>query len=207
MARPIIEAKANWTPIRDAFFQRTPVPTWSELADEFGVSSAIIGRVANDEQWAIKRQKAQEKALQAIGAGEIIAEAISADRQTVEQLRRSAASLLMAVEQAGQHLVQLMADPANLRKGLDMSNTASFVLSNTANALKTCGVVGIPKALSDAGKSGNNQWDKQLLQQINVTVQGLQSPVIATESQPKTAGNADIKDGANSQVVDVATDS
>ena len=160
----------DWQAMRAAYMQRCPVPTYTELAEEWGVSSAIVARTANDQQWAISRKRAQDEALQAVNAGSVIMEAISADKETVEQLRRSAISTLIAVEQAGQHLLSVLADPKNLRKGLDMANTASFTLSNIANALKTVGVVGIPKALSDAGKSGNGQWDKGLLQQINVTV-------------------------------------
>ena len=178
-----VEGKANWQPIRDACLQRTPVPTFTELAEEFGLSSAIVARVANDEQWALARQKAQDKALQSARAGEVIMEAIGAENATVEQLRRAALSILLGVEQAGQHLVKLMADPANLRKGLDMANTASFTLANTANALKTVGVIGIPKELANAGKSANGQWDKGLLQQINVTVQGLQQPTVSSTAQ------------------------
>lgn len=173
----------DWAAIRDAYMQRTPVPTYTELSEEYGVSCAVVARVANDQQWAICRKRAQDAALQAVNAGSVIMEAISADKETVEQLRRSAISTLIAVEQAGQHLLTLMSNPVNLRKGLDMANTASFALSNIANALKTVGVVGIPKALSDAGKMDNGRWDKGLLQQINVTVQSLQQPVVSTTAQ------------------------
>ena len=198
-----LEQNANWAIIREEYLSESPAPTYTELADRHGVSTMLISRMAGEEQWPQARLKRQQLALEKANAGQIIAEAISAEREVIDKAKSLAIKLLSAVELAIEQVAALADSEGKEKKMLDLANTASFCLLNTSNAMKALGVVGLPKALNDAGKSGNGQWDKQLLQQINVTVQGL----TASETQRKV----DIVETApkveNVQVADTAVNS
>lgn len=206
-----LEAKANWGPIRDAYLQETPCPTYLELSERFGVNKGLVGRIGLEENWPEMRLKRQQAALQAINAGQVIAEAITAERQIVDKAKQVTSTIMEAVNGVAQTLVSMSNDQANVRKVSDIANTLSFTISNLCNAMKALGVVGLPKALNDAGKSGNGQWDKQLLQQINVTVQGLTSAPAKVETETKSQGKEVVIETEpkteNAQVVDAETSS
>jgi len=62
-----------------------------------------------------------------------------------------------------------------LSSRINLANTLTFALSNTAKAMKDLGIVGFAGKLKEEGTSGNNQWDPKLLAQVNVTIQNLAS--------------------------------
>lgn len=164
----------DWQAIRDAYLQRSPCPTYKGLAEEFEVPISSLGAVGREENWPQMRLDRQNRALQQIKAGEIIAEAITADKVCTDRAKQAALKLYDVIDSVAEALKEQANDIDKARKVADMINTLSFALYNTSNALKTLGVVGMPKQLGEAGaKLPNGHWDKGLLQQINVTIGGL----------------------------------
>ena len=177
-----LESKADWASIRDAYLTETPTPTYSELAERYGVSTSLVSRMAREEDWPNLRLQKQAVALQQIKAGEIIAQAVTASSLAIKRAEKVALDLFAALEDTIGSIRGIVNDEKSARKAFDMLNTASFAFSNTCQGLKTLGVVGLPKELANAGKSGNGQWDKSLLNQINLTINGLTGQVSGQDS-------------------------
>ena len=199
-AEQLTERGNKWDIVRDAYLNRAPCPSYKELSEEFGIPHSSVSMMAREENWPQLRLDIQNKALAALGAGEIIAKAITAENQITDTAKQVVIKLLGKLELI---IENSPTDEKNRKKSADILNTCSFAIQNCSNSMKALGIVGLPKELKDAGKSGNNQWDKQLLQQINVTVQGL----TASETQRKV----DIVETApkveNVQVADTAVNS
>jgi hypothetical protein len=188
-----LESKADWASIREDYLTDTPTPTYSELAERYGVSTSLVSRMAREEDWPNLRLKKQAVALQQIKAGEIIAQAVTASSLAIKRAEKVALDLFAALEDTIGSIRGIVNDEKSARKAFDMLNTASFAFSNTCQGLKTLGVVGLPKELANAGKSANNQWDKGLLQQINVTIGSLtgQAQVTAQDTAQSRSETTD----------------
>jgi len=155
--------------MRLAYVEREIKPTLDELSEEFGGSVARISKVSVDESWGIARADRIEKRLLAAEAGQIILKAVSGDQSLSDAAKNTALIVLRQLGELAERLDQTKADSTRA----DVLNNISFALSNTCNALKTMGVVGISKTLNDAGKEDNGRWNPQMLSQINLTVQNL----------------------------------
>lgn len=196
----LIEGKNRWDYLREIFLTRTPCPSYKELSEEFGIPHSTVSKVGREENWPQLRLDKQNKALAAVGAGEIIAKAITAETQITDTAKQVVIKLLGKLEEI---IENSPTDEKNRKKSADILNTCSFAIQNCANSMKMLGIVGLPKELKEAGKLGNNQWDKQLLQQINVTVSNLASPAKDSVKVEASATQASADSGQTAQVVDV----
>lgn len=170
---PIPKRKIDWQPIREAFVKRPARPTYDELADEFQVARSTITSASSDEGWPILRAQYLETALTNSGAKEIIINALSCAKAIVD----AAATFGLVMFQS---LGEVVNDPKFAGNApstrAEVLNTCSFAAANTARAMRELGVVGFAKALNQGGKEANGQWNPEMLNQINVVVQNLQTP-------------------------------
>lgn len=176
--KDILERTAKWDILRDAFLHRTPCPSYKELGEEFGVPHSSVSAMGREENWPKLRLDMQNQALAKAQAGEVLAKAITAETVLTDNAKNVAIKLLGKLEEI---IENCPTDEKTLRKSSDVLNTCSFAIHNVCSSMKNIGIVGLPRELKEAGKLGNNQWDKQLIQQINLTVQGLQA---APSAQP-----------------------
>lgn len=162
----------DWPPIRAAFMERTPAPTWKELSAEFAVPLATVQQVASTEGWSIARLSRASAALERANAAEKLAEAAALQHGLASRVSDVALQTLDALGKTLSDLADKDLAPST-RAGVVQQ--VSFSIGNVANALKSLGVVGLPKALMDTLTDGKGKADPQTLQaalnQINVTVQ------------------------------------
>lgn len=182
MANPDLPRRViDWQSIRDFYIKTPQRPTFDEMADKFAVARSSISNASSDEGWPIIRANYLDAQIQASGAREIILSALSCAKAIVDAGTNFGLVMLQeltAVVQDG----ALATRAASTRA--DVLNTCSFAAANTARAMKDLGVVGFAKALSDEGKGGNGQWNPQMLQQINLTVQNLTAQAAAKPGDP-----------------------
>lgn len=188
----------NWEVIREAFINRVPTPTLTELSREFGVSVSAVSRCASSEMWSEARLKRFEDKLKEAGASELILKAIQGEGSLVQACRETSAK---AIRCADLIIERLEADtetkPSTQASTL---NNVCFALSNLSNLIKSVGLVGMPGDIRNGrrnadGSTDPQTWEKGMLQQINVTVQNLQG-------QAKAAAKVE----AAQPVVEVATE-
>lgn len=160
----------DWGAIRRAYIESTERPTHQELATQFSCPENRIARVASEEGWAMLRAQRLEAALKEGNASEIILKAAKVDQTHVRNLSGVA---IAALAELARILTDLSKDERAPSTRAQVVQSVSFSMLNVANALKTAGCVGIPKALADGARNGNGAWDAGMLQQINVTVQNL----------------------------------
>ena len=170
-----LEGKANWEPVRQAYLQRIPAPSYRDLANEFGIPQSTVAKMGLEERWPQLRLDQQNAAMQLVGASDVIVQALTAERQAIDQAKQVAMGILCAINNVLESIVDESSDPKRARKTSDFLQTCSFTYANVTKGLKDIGVVGFPKELADAGKGANGKWDSKLLNQINVTIQGLTS--------------------------------
>lgn len=162
----------DWIPIREAFIKRPAKPTYDELSEEFGINYSTIANTCADEGWPVLRAQFLDAQLQSSGAKEIILNALSCAKAIVDSA--STFGLVMFQQLTGIIQDQKLAGLAPSTRA-EVLNTASFAAANTSRAMKELGVVGFAKALNDSGREGNHQWNPEMLTQINLTVQNMQS--------------------------------
>lgn len=167
----------EWQPLRDAFVQRSPRPTYAELSTEFSVPISTIGQCASEEAWTSMRAQYLETKLKEADASAVLLEAIKIDRTLI----RAISDLALVALNRVKHEIERLTDDKATSTNVEVLNTASFCATNFARALKDCGVIGLPKGMAADGKEANGRWNPEMLQQINVTVQNL------TESAAKAA--------------------
>ena len=169
----VLTSTANWTEMRRAYVEREVRPTLEELSQEFGSNPPRISNVAIDESWGIARAERIEKRLR--------------DSEAAETAKNTCLSVLRQLGHLAEGLDRKKGDSTRA----NTLNNISFAISNTCNALKTMGIIGVTKGLP---KDGDGKLDMGFLQQINVTVatikdqagNGKESPVAVTVESTAT---------------------
>lgn len=173
----------DWVPIRERFINAPERPTWGELETEFGTSSDKIRVAASDEGWAMLRAKRTAALVERSGAHQMLLAAAENQKVITDRFCSISVGTVEALEKVlteidGDVLEEGATKPrklaASTRAGI--LNNVSFALLNLANALKSSGVVGLPRALMNEieaktpkGEAGKD-FLKTALQQINLTV-------------------------------------
>ena len=171
MAKAILAPrdKAELENVRKAFIERSQRPTYNELAGEFGIPHSTIGKYAAQESWIALRAERLEKKVVASDALATIDEAIRVDKTLTRGFSDGVILVLEKVKEA----INSVADERAPQTKLQAYNTASFTLLNLSNTCKNIGLVALGKKLDDAGKEDNGRWNPQLLNNINLTINGL----------------------------------
>ena len=164
--------------VRRTFIEAEERPTYEKLADEFSVPLNTIKNWAAEEGWQRMRMANLEMLAEKGDALGVLVRAAKIDRSLVDA---AANNLLLAHERITQCLSDIDCKRAVSSRSQTI-NTLTFALLNLANTAKAAGLVGMPKGLGDEGKSGNGQWNPQLLNQINVTVNTLKEKAAATQA-------------------------
>lgn len=185
-----LERPFDWPAIREAFINRPERQEFAELAEEFTVSERRLRRAASDEGWVVARAAYLEKQLIACDAKSAVLLAMRADATVLREFTDLALRIMLELKRCVEDVGASRNKPSG-RAGI--LNTCGFAMANIGKALKDVGVVGIPDKLKDAAMKGNGQWDAGLLQQINVTVQNLQTQKpgnapVDTPEKPSAAG-------------------
>ena len=182
-----LPAKYNWIPVRDAFVTEEVRPTYEELATRFNVPVGTLGRVCSDQSWPDLRVKYQ---LEIINKSDALAVITAASKDSTVLSGMAFEALAQIISGILRALSDLDKDAEIKPRGrMDILNTATFAMQNASNAARGFGITNLPEALKRAasglpGAPGNGTWDKQLLQQINVTVNGLQEAKSKASAEP-----------------------
>lgn len=182
--------QAEMEKVRRAFIDRPHRPTYEELAGEFGVPKPTIGKYAAQESWIALRAERLENKVVASDALATIDEAIRVDKTLTRSFSDGVILVLERVKEA----VNSVDDERAPQTKLQAYNTASFTLQNLANTCKAMGLVGFGKKLDEAGKEDNGRWNPQLLNNINLTINGLREKAakevpaqVVSEDDPESA--------------------
>ena len=159
-----------WDKVRARFCESPERPTYKELSEEFHLPEKTICAAAFDQGWPILRARHIDERLEAAGARETVLAAVLASRAIVSTGENVGMSMLQKIAALASEL-----EEGALSSRINLANTLTFALSNTAKAMKDLGIVGFAGKLKEEGQSGNNQWDPKLLAQVNVTIQNLAS--------------------------------
>jgi len=168
----------DWNPIREAFVTRTPIPSYTELAGEFGLSVSAVSRVANEENWAEARLGRIQQQLKEAGASELILSALRGEGRIMEQARSVCAQAVSAAELIIQSIAANTEAVKDSTRATTLNNVC-FALANLGRFIDSIGAVGMPRDLRNAKNAGQGEngqpWEKGMLQQISVTVQNIQA--------------------------------
>ena len=188
MAKAILAPrdKAELENVRKAFIERAQRPTYNELAGEFGIPHSTIGKYAAQESWIALRAERLEKKLVASDALATIDEAIRVDSTLT---RSFSDGVILVLEKVKETINGVDEDRAPQTK-LQAYNTASFTLLNLSNTCKNLGLVALGKKLDDAGKEQNGRWNPQLLNNINLTINGLREKAKAEPAPVEPVNDA-----------------
>lgn len=174
----------DWPVIREAFITRTPTPQYKELAEEFMCTPQAVSACARDQDWPGMRLAVQEKKLKEAGASELILAALQSEGSLLNQARSVIQQFLSAVEITLQSLVEDQTGKPSSRA--DTLNKLGFAVGNLGKFVDSVGLVGMPGTLRKeaykGGQENGGSWQKGMLQQINVTVQNLQSEAKQAEA-------------------------
>ncbi len=176
----------NWQPIREAYVQRSPKPTYTELSKEYAVSISRISEVSSEEVWDNLRAGFAEQRLKEAGASELVLRAIQNEGVILNGARDIAAKVLIGLRVILEELGDADKAPKSLGARADIINTVTFALANMGKFLESLGLVGMHKELRKVRREGEQNgsgWEAGVMQQINVTVQNLQSQAKAAESE------------------------
>jgi hypothetical protein len=142
------------------------------------------------------RNQRSEKALQESEANAILSRTLREVHPAPAMLGEVIVDLLSKLTSA---VEKLETDPNAARKEADICNTISFAVLNASNALKNAGILGFDALLKKhgaeaGGVDGHGKWDKGLLQQINVTVQGMTARAEATSKSSEPVSVSESSD-------------
>lgn len=186
----------DWIAAKKAYVERTPCPSYTDLAKEFGCSLQSISNVAREEDWPAFRKTRQEKTMAECNANDAIIAAVKGEGPILQQARSVTAQFISAIELCVQ---KLMADAESMKPSsmANILNTIGFAMSNGGKFMDTIGLIGMQKELSKArreGSEGSVPWDKGMMQQINVTVTGMAAEAkAAMEAETKPVPTEDVK--------------
>lgn len=179
----------DWQPIREAYCRRSPKPTYTELSKEFNVSLSRTSEVSAEELWDDLRAGYAERRLKESGATELVMKAIEGEGFILHGAREVATKVLAGLRVILEELSDAEKAPKSLGSRADIINTVTFALANLAKFLEALGLVGMHKELRKLKHEGkaDGSWENGVMQQINVTVQNLQSEAKqagASKAQP-----------------------
>lgn len=185
VGRNIVE----WQPIREAYCQRSPRPSYTELSEEFSVSLSGISSVASEEAWDVLRAGYAEQKLKESGAATLLLKAIEGEGVILTGAREITTRVLIGLRVLLEELSDADKAPKSLGSRADILNTVTFALANLSKFMESVGLVGMHKELRKLKHEGkaDGSWENGVMQQINVTVQNLQSEAKqagASKAQP-----------------------
>ncbi len=159
---------------------RTPIPSYTELSKEFAVSAQSISRCANEENWAGLRLGRIEHQLKEAGASELILKAIQGEGQLVQKARELATKFCSAAEIMLEELTGESEKDTKISTRISSMNNLGFALANVSRFIEAVGLVGMPQDLRNSkrnasGNEAGQPWEKGMLQQITVTVNGIRA--------------------------------
>jgi hypothetical protein len=186
------QRSVDWQPLRDAFVQRSPRPSYSELSAEFNVPITTISICASEEAWTSLRAQFLETRLREADASAVLLEAIKIDRTLI----RTVSDLALVALNRLKHEIERLTDEKAPSTNVEVLNTCSFAAANFTRALKDTGVIGLPKGMSAEGKELNGRWNPEMLQQINVTVQNLTAQTKGETVVPAQVTQSDTPGGS-----------
>lgn len=184
----------DWPPIREAYITRSPLPSYTELSEEFPVSTQSISRCANEEGWAEMRLARIQGQLVKAGASELILESIKDEGKLLQSSRLTASN---AVEAANLIIerITLNSDETKDSTRATTLNNVCFALANLGRFIESIGIVGMAgriKGAKQAGESSDGQpWEKGMLQQINVTVKNIQAEAERAKPVAEVTGSTE----------------
>jgi len=118
-----------------------------------------------------------EEKLKEAGAGEVILRAM----KTSSLITSAGENAILTALQVVVRLYNALNFERAVSSNANVASTLSFAIANLSKSAKDLGLVGFPKELADAGKSGNGHWNPQMLQSINVTIgklKGEETPAV-----------------------------
>lgn len=186
MANPNFPLRTfDWPAIRKAFIDASERPSFAELAAQFKCSEDRIRKAAQEEGWATLRAAHLEAQLKNGDAAMALLRAAKMDTAVVSAVTNVSLNVIQKLEE----IIAQLESKKSVNTRANTLNTVTFALGNVTKALKEVGVVGIPKALKQAGLEGSNgQWSASMVSALNVTVQNIvgqqASPVAQPVAQP-----------------------
>jgi hypothetical protein len=178
MGNPNFIARAfDWVSVRRDFIEADERPTWGELAAKYKCAEDRLRRAAQEEGWATLRVAHLENQLKNGDAAMALLRAAKMDTAVVSAVTNVSLNVIQKLEE----IIAQLESKKSVNTRANTLNTVTFALGNVTKALKEVGVVGIPKALKQAGMEGSNgQWSASMVSALNVTVQN----IVGQQPQP-----------------------
>ena len=178
MANPNFATRTfDWASVRRDFIEAEERPTWAELAAKYKCSDERLRRAAQDEGWATLRVAHLEAQLKNGDAAVALLRAAKMDTAVIAAVTNVSLNVIQKLEE----IIGQLETKKSVNTRANTLNTVTFALGNVTRALKEVGVVGIPKALKQAGMEGSNgQWSASMVSALNVTVQN----IVGQQAQP-----------------------
>ena len=178
MANPNFTLRAfDWASVRRDFIEADERPTWAELAAKYKCAEDRLRRASQDEGWATLRVAHLEAQLKNGDAAVALLRAAKMDTAVVSAVTNVSLNVIQKLEE----IIGQLETKKSVNTRANTLNTVTFALGNITRALKEVGVVGIPKALKQAGMEGSNgQWSPAMVSALNVTVQN----IVGQQAQP-----------------------
>jgi hypothetical protein len=182
MANPNFPLRTfDWPAIRKAFIDASERPSFSELAAQFKCTEDRIRKAAQEEGWATLRAAHLENQLKNGDAAMALLRAAKMDTTVVAAVTNVSLNVIQKLEE----IIAQLESKKSVNTRANTLNTVTFALGNVTKALKEVGVVGIPKALKQAGMEGSNgQWSASMVSALNVTVQNIVGQQAAPMAKP-----------------------
>ena len=182
MANPNFTLRTfDWVSVRRDFIEADERPTWAELAAKYKCSEDRLRRAAQDEGWATLRVAHLENQLKNGDAAVALLRAAKMDTAVIAAVTNVSLNVISKLEE----IIGQLETKKSVNTRANTLNTVTFALGNVTKALKDVGVVGIPKALKQAGMEGSNgQWSASMVSALNVTVQNIVGQQAAPMAKP-----------------------
>ena len=182
MGNPNFIARAfDWVSVRRDFIEADERPTWGELAAKYKCAEDRLRRAAQEEGWATLRVAHLENQLKNGDAAMALLRAAKMDTAVVSAVTNVSLNVIQKLEE----IIAQLESKKSVNTRANTLNTVTFALGNVTKALKEVGVVGIPKALKQAGMEGSNgQWSASMVSALNVTVQNIVGQQAAPMAKP-----------------------
>ncbi len=117
------------------------------------------------------------------GAATLVLKALEGEGVILSGAREITTRVLIGLRVILEELSDADKAPKSLGSRADILNTVTFALANLAKFMESVGLVGMHKELRKLKHEGSvdGSWQSGVMQQINVTVQNLQSQAKAAE--------------------------
>lgn len=185
----------DWQPIRDAFVRESPRPSFTELAARFATAVSTVANCAREENWPEIRAGYFEQKLKEAGASELILKAIQGEGAILQQAR----NLVVQFITTGEVLLEAIQadDVGKTSTRVSTFNNLGFAFANIGRFIECVGLIGMPKDLRNSkrnsdGNDAGQPWEPGMLQQINVTVNGIQAEAAKLAKAEKAADPVEV---------------